>query len=250
MFFSNTGSAITCLMSMKPTSREPDLRIFSAGAVAPPLIEAVKLFERKRGIKCEVSAGKPSSHLTYIAAAKKGDLISCGAEYILDEADDLGLTVRESRRSLGRRRSALLVPIGNPAGIRSLEDLCRDGVKIGIATDGCLKGVWDDIASKAGLTDEIRRNITHHADACGSLMALVNTGEVDAIFGWNAFSVIWPHSCESVELPAAIQVFRSTPIAMISFTSNDRLSQDLIDFLTSDEGRRVYAEHGWIHSDE
>ncbi len=235
---------------MGPTSKDPDLRVFSAGAVAPPLVDAVKLFERARGVKCEVVAGKPSSHLSYIAAAKKGDVISCGAEYILDEADDLGLTIRESRRSLGRRRSAIIVPIGNPAGISSLEDLCKKGVSIGIATDGCLKGVWDDIASKAGLTDDIRRNITHHADACGSLMALVNMGEVDAIFGWNAFSLIWPHSCESVELPPAIQVFRSTPVAKISYTQNDRLAQELIDFLTSDEGRRVYAEYGWIHGDE
>jgi len=235
---------------MKSTSRDPDLRVFSAGAVAPPLVDAVKLFESEHGVKCEVVAGKPSSHLSYIAAAKKGDVISCGAEYILDEADDFGLTIRESRRSLGRRRSAIIVPAGNPAGIRSLEDLCRKDVKIGIATDGCLKGVWDDIASKARLTDDIRKNITHHADACGSLMALINMGEVDAIFGWNAFSVIWPHSCESVELPPAIQVFRSTPVAKISYTQNDHLSQKLIDFLTSSEGRRVYAEYGWIHGSE
>ncbi len=232
---------------MQSKSIDPDLRVFSAGAVAPPLIEAVHIFEKEQGVKCEVVAGKPSSHLSYIAAAKKGDVISCGAEYILDESDDLGLTIRESRRSLGRRRSVIIVPTGNPARIKSLEDLCKQEVKIGIATDGCLMGVWDDIASKAGMTDGIRKNITHHADACGSLMALINTGEVDAIFGWNAFSVIWPHSCESVELPPALQIFRSTPAAKISFTKNDQLSQDLIDFLTSEEGRRVYAEHGWIH---
>jgi accessory colonization factor AcfC len=232
---------------MQSTSRDPDLRVFSAGAVAPPLVDAVRMFEMEHGVKCDVVAGKPSSHLTYIATARKGDVISCGAEYILDEADDLGLTIKESRRSLGRRRSVIIVPTGNPARIKSLEDLCKENVKIGIATDGCLKGVWDDIASKAGLTDDIRNNITHHADACGSLMALINMGEVDAIFGWNAFSVIWPHSCESVELPPTLQVFRSTPVAKISFTKNDQLSQKLIDFLTSDRGRRVYAEYGWVH---
>jgi accessory colonization factor AcfC len=93
------------------------------------------------------------------------------------------------RKSMGLRRLVIIVPIGNPAKITSLNDLCRDNVRIGIAVDGCLKGVWDDVVSKAGLTDQIRRNITHHADACGLLMDLIHQEKVDAIFGWNAFKM-------------------------------------------------------------
>jgi len=235
---------------MKPSSRDPNLRVFSAGAVAPPLERAVRAFEEKNEIKCDVMAGKPSAHLAHIAAAKEGDVISCGAEYILDESDDLGLTIRESRRGLGWRRSAIIVPIDNPANIASVEDLCKNHVKIGVATDGCLKGVWDDVASKARLSDQIRKNITHHADACGSLMALVNMKKVDAIFGWNAFKLLWPYSCDAIELPSALQVFRSTVVAKISYTKDNESSQKLIDFLTSDEGRRIYSEFGWIHKSD
>jgi accessory colonization factor AcfC len=191
--------------------------------------------------------GKPSDLLAEIVASKEGDVISCGAEYILDEAEDRGLVVKGSRRSLGLRRSVIIVPIGNPAKITCLEDLCKEGVRIGIAVDGCLKGVWDDIASKAGLTDQIRRNITHHADACGSLMSLINWEKVDAIFGWNAFHSLWPETCEVIELPHDLQVFRSTVVAMISYTKNVELSQKFIDFLTTNEVRKIYSEYGWIH---
>jgi len=191
--------------------------------------------------------GKPSNLLAAIAVSKAGDIISCGAEYILDEAEDRGLIVKGSRRSMGFRRSVIIVPLGNPAKIASLSDLCRENVRIGIAVDGCLKGVWDDVASKAGLTDQIRRNITHHADACGSLMALIHQGEVDAIFGWNAFQSVWPDTCEVIELPSDLQVFRSTVIAMVSYVKDAELSQKFIDFLTSDETRKIYLDYGWIH---
>jgi len=223
------------------------LRVYSAGAVAPPLRDAIDIFEKKFGIRCDLTVGKPSNLLAAIAVSKQGDVISCGAEYILDEAEDRDLVVKGSRRSLGFRRSVIIVPLGNPAKIASLNDLCQDSVRIGIAVDGCLKGVWDDIASKAGLTDQIRRNITHHADACGSLMGLIHSDKVDAIFGWNAFQGVWPDTCEVIELPSDLQVFRSTVVAMVSFTKNVELSKKLIDFLTSDEVKKIYSSYGWIH---
>ena len=198
-------------------------------------------------MSCDLKVGKPSDLFAEIVKPKRGDVISCGAEYMLDESEDQGLTIKGTRKSLGLRRSALIVPVGNPAKIASLEDLSRKGVRVGIAVDGCLKGVWDDIASKAGLTDEIRQNITQHADACGSLMGLIHSGKVDVIFGWNAFRGVWPDTCEVVELPRNLQVFRSTVAAIVSCSENKELANKFIDFLTSDETRKIYASYGWIH---
>lgn len=227
--------------------KESHLRIYSAGAVAPPLRDATSIFEKRFGTKCNLRVGKPDDLLAEIAGTKQGDVISTGAEYILDDAEDQRLTIKGSRRSLGLRRSVIIVPIGNPAKIASLRDLCSEGVRIGIAVEGCLKGVWDDVASKAGLTDEIRRNITHHADACGSLMSLIHSDKVDAIFGWNAFQRVWPDTCEAIELPPNLQVFRSTVAAAVSYSKNMELSQKFIEFLTSENVRKIYASYGWLH---
>jgi molybdate transport system substrate-binding protein len=232
---------------MSKTSQSQLLRVYAAGAVAPPLQKAIEVFENRFGILCDFKTGKPSNLLAAIAVSKAGDVISTGAEYILDEAEDRELVVKGSRKSLGLRRSVILVPKGNPANITSLEDLCKAGIRVGIATDGCLKGVWDDVASKAGLSDQIRRNITGHADACGSLMGLLHQEKVDAIFGWNAFQYVWPDTSEAIELPPNIQVFRSTPVAMVSYTKDAELSQKFIDFLTTEEVRKIYSDYGWIH---
>jgi len=222
------------------------LRVFSAGAVAPPLQKAVSKFEKKSGTGCDVRVAKPSILLAEIESGKQGDVISTGAEYVLDDAEDNGTIMKGSRRSLGFRRSAIIVPSGNPAGIKSLDDLCQKGVQIGIATDGCLRGVWDDVASKARLTDQIRRNITHHADSCGSVMALINTKKVDAIFGWSAFQFIWPDTCQAVELPRDLQVFRSTVAAVVTYTRDAKLAGDLVEYLASSDAREIYTSYGWI----
>jgi accessory colonization factor AcfC len=123
------------------TLQESQLRVYSARAVAPPLRDAIAIYEKKLGASCSLKMGKPGDLLAELAKSKQGDVISCGAEYILDEAEDQGLTIKGSRKSLGFRRSVLIVPVGNPANIRSLEDICRENVRIGIAVDGCLKGI-------------------------------------------------------------------------------------------------------------
>ena len=140
----------------------------------------------------------------------------------------------------------ILVQPGNPRKIASLKDLCRQGIRIGVAFDGCLKGVWDDIASKAGLTNEIRKNITEYADACGSLMALIHQEKVDAIFGWNAFQNVWPNTSEAIELPERLQVFRSTGIGVVAYSKDAALVKKFVDFLLSEEGGKIYSEYGWI----
>lgn len=228
-------------------SEKEQLKVYSAGAVAPPLRDAIVIFEKDSRVKCDLRIGKPEDLLKEIVEFKKGDVFSSGAEYILDDAEDQGLIIKGSRMSLGYRRSVIVVPLGNPAKIASLKDLCRKGVRIGIAVEGCLKGVWDDVVSKAGLTDQIRRNIIHHADACGSLMSLIHSDKVDAIFGWNAFQGVWPDTCEIIELPENLQVFRSTVAGIISYSKNVKLSEKFIDFLTSRAVRKIYADYGWIH---
>ena len=220
--------------------------VFSAGAVAPPLQKAAALFETEQGIMCEMRIAKPSVLLAEISRGDRADVICCGAEYMLDEATEAGLVEGDSRKSLGLRRAAIIVPLGNPAKIKSLDDLCREGVRVGIATEGCLKGVWDEVASRAGLTDLIRRNIIYRADSCGSVMALVNTQKADAIFGWSAFAKLWPQTSEAVELKQEQQIFRSTVIGVVRKSSNKPESRKLIEFLASPEADEIYTSLGWI----
>ena len=224
------------------------LHVYSSGGVAPPAKKCAQEFTSKSGTGFEFSVGKAEELISDIAESKEGDILTCGAEFILDDAQERGLIHGDTRRSLGYRKSAILVPAGNPREIESISDLAREGVRVGVSSSGCLLGVWDDVSSKAGLTDQIRRNITDYADGCGALMALVNQKKVDAAIGWDAFERIWTRTAEAVELPENLQVYRSTGIGVISFSKNRELANDFISFLASDRCKRIYEEHGWYHT--
>ena len=85
---------------MSTTSQAYQLHVYSAGAVASPLQKAIDIFEKKFGVRCNLTVGKPSNLLAAISVSREGDVISTGAEYILDEAEDRGLVVKDSRKSI------------------------------------------------------------------------------------------------------------------------------------------------------
>ena len=221
------------------------LHVYSSGAVAPPIKKCAEGFEARFGTEFKFTVGKAESLISEIAESREGDILTCGAEYILDDTQERGLIFKDTRRSVGLRKSAILVPMGNPKKIKSISDWTREGVKVGISVSGCLLGVWDDISSKAELTDQIRRNITDFADGCGAVVALINQKKVDAVFGWDAFKRSWMKTMEVVELPKELQVYRSTGVAVVKFSKNKKLANKFIDFLVSENGKKIYREYGW-----
>jgi len=228
-------------------SKQNNLHVFSAGAVAPPIKKCAEEFTAKFGTEFEFTVGKAENLIEEIAETKEGDLLTCGSEYILDHAQLKGLVLKETRRSLGSRTSAILVQKGNPRKIKSMSDLAKEGVHVGVSVSGCLTGVWDDLATKAGFAEQIRKNTAAYADGCGELMSFINKKKVDAILGWNAFKNLNMQTMDRIELPKDLQVHRSTAIGIITFSRNKDLAKKFIDFLVSDTGKKIYEEYGWHH---
>jgi len=230
-------------------SKQNNLHVFSAGAVAPPIKKCAEEFKAKFGTKFEFTVGKAENLIEEIAETKEGDLLTCGSEFILDHAQLKRLVLKETRKSLGSRTSAILVQSGNPRKIKSMSDLAKEGMRVGVSVSGCLTGVWDELATKAGFAEQIRKNTVAYADGCGELMSFINKKKVDAILGWDAFKNLNMQTMDIIELPKGLQVHRSTAIGVITFSKNKGLANEFIDFLVSEKGKKIYKEYGWHHSE-
>lgn len=229
--------------------KQNNLHVFSAGAVAPPIKKCAEEFKAKFGTEFKFTVGKAENLMEEISETKEGDLLTCGSEFVLDHAQLKGLVLKETRRSLGSRTSAILVQTGNPKRIKSISDLAKEEIQVGVSVAGCLTGVWDDLATKAGLTDQIRENTIAYAEGCGELMSFINKRKVDAILGWDAFKDLNMKTMDRIELPEDLQVHRSTGIGVISFSKNKELANKFVDFLVSEKGKRIYEKYGWHHGE-
>ncbi|HDS46233.1 MAG TPA: hypothetical protein ENN68_09180 [Methanomicrobia archaeon] len=221
------------------------VKIYCEAGVAPPLIEVAALFEQKRELPVKVVAGKAEALLQKATEKKESDSLVLGAEHAMDRAEKDNVISKPCRRTIGYRRSALLVQKGNPKGITGLSDLTHEGVRISVSISGCLVGVWDDITAPLGITDAVRRNITVFADGCTPLIRTINLKEVDVAFGWSAFALIHPATIEAVELPPELQIRRSTNAGIFTFAPNPAEAEEFLAFLRTEEAKAVYRKYDW-----
>lgn len=245
------------------SEKEPKpVRIFTARACAAPLTDAVKLFEAKTGVHVEISAcnrhcaspnaeeatAKNGSHDFLVEIAEDGiyDLAISGAEYLLDDGEIRGIVQRDERRLIAYRRSAIVVLAGNPAGIRTLEDLTKPGVRVAVSVIDCLKGLWEDVVARLGLTEQVGRNIRFRANGCVAIVEAVAQGKVDAAIGWSSFAHLAEGRIEVVETPKSQQVLRATGVALLSTSSNPADGRRLMDFLATPEARDCFEKYGWV----
>jgi len=68
------------------------------GGVAPPIQKAAKLFQEKYGIRIDFTIGKAEGLISGIREKKVGDILSCGAEYVTDEAETRLNSQREQKK--------------------------------------------------------------------------------------------------------------------------------------------------------
>ena len=243
-------------------SANNSIKIFSARACAAPLEDAAEIYTAQTGTRVEISVcarhcatqeaeeadPEAGTHDFLIEIAEYGfhDLAIGGAEYLLDDGEVRRIVLKGERRLIAYRESALAVPVGNPANIQSLEDLARPGVRVGISMIDCLKGLWEDVTGRVGLTDEIRRNITFHATGCVAIVEAVCQGLVDVAFGWTAFDHLGEGRLQVVELPPAERIYRGTGVAMLEFTRQPEAARRFMDFLTTPEARACYQKYHWV----
>ena len=184
--------------------------------------------------------------LLEIADAGIHDLAIAGAEYLLDDGEIRGIVQKGQRRTIAFRSSAIVVPAGNPAGIRSLDDLTRPGVRVGISVIDCLKGLWEDVTGRVGLLEPIRQNISFRANGCVALVEAISQKVVDAAFGWTSFHHLAADKIEIVTLPRDQQILRGTCVGLLSFSKQTKLATRFMDFLATQEVKVVYGRYGWV----
>jgi accessory colonization factor AcfC len=231
------------------------MRVFSTRGAVTPVAAAARAWRQGTGRTVEVAGcdasclhgdcdGEPVRGFLREVGKARYDLAVAGSEADMDDLARTGVCVRGTRRSLGLREVALLIPRGNPAGITRLEDLARPGVRVGISTLDCLRGAWEDVCARAGCVAEVGQNITSRVAGCMALEGRIVRGELDAAFGWSS-SADQHSRIEAVRLPQEHRTLRSTAAAVIKGGVDPEGAKELADYLCSAAGWGHLAAAGW-----
>jgi molybdate transport system substrate-binding protein len=234
-------------MSIHETKQK--ITLFCGSASKVPGEELAVFFTEATGINVEIHWGGSGKVLAEMETAKTGDLYIPGSQDYMAIAIEKNLVDPKSVRIIAYLVPAIIVPKGNPANIKSLEDLAKPGVKVGIGNPDyvCVGKYAKEILEYNGLWEKVKPNITIYAESCSKTAALVVTGTVDAIIGWHVFhywnpektDIIWlkPKEVPKVDYPAG-------PITV--YAKNRKLAELYLDFLSSETAKQTFSKYGYI----
>ncbi|RPJ48010.1 MAG: molybdate ABC transporter substrate-binding protein [Candidatus Latescibacterota bacterium] len=148
---------------------------------------------------------------------------------------------------LALNRLVLLVPRGNPAGIRRLSDLAREGTRVVVGTEACPVGSYTRaLLERAGLSEEIGRNVVSYEESVRGVVQKVRLGEADAGVAYATDAGGGPPGeIESIEIPEAAGMRVACFAAPLDGAEGRPEVRRFLGYLREGEGARILALHGF-----
>ncbi len=222
--------------------------VFAGAASLPPMEEAAQTFQDKTGIPVILHLGGSGAMLNQVRLSGKGDLYIPGSPDYMQRAIDFGL-VAEKPVTIAFLVPALIVTKGNPLGIKSLDDLKRENLRIGLADpDGVCVGLYAiEILHTNHLLETVRPNLKGMVESCAKAAAMIPLNMVDVVIGWREFASWQPNSMEAIlPRPSEIPRLAYIPGAMLRNTENQQGAEAFLAFLTSQEGQAIFQKWGYL----
>jgi len=222
------------------------LLLYCAAASRPPAAEIIKAFNAETGVKVEVDYSGSGVLLSRMKLSGKGDLYMPGDVKYIEQAKELGLIA--SQKSACCFVPVILVQKGNPKGIKTLQDLTRPGIRLGLGNpDACAIGKsCERIFKKNNIDrDALKKNLVFQSVTVNELGVQIKTGQLDATIVWDAIAAYYSKEAEAVAIPPEQNEISPVGIAVLSFSKNKDLSSRFAAFVAGEKGKTIFRKHNY-----
>lgn len=245
------GLIIVALFTLAPSAFSGSVTpvvVFAGSASQPALEEAANSFEKKFGIPITLHLGGSGTMLSQIRLTGQGDLYIPGSPDYMAKAREFDL-VDGNVTTLAYLIPAILVAKGNPLQIKSLQDLARPGLRVGMADSAsvCVGLYAVELMQANRLAEKIRPNLLGQVESCAKTAAMLPLGTVDAVLGWREFAAWNPQVMEAVLLkPEEIPRLAYIPAARLRRAANPHAAEAFMAYLKSEEGQAIFRKWGYF----
>lgn len=223
--------------------KEESLMVYSGAGLRVPMDEIGETFEQKNGVKVNYNFAGCAQLLSQMEISQQGDAFVGGSLNDMEIATKKGFATEFYE--IVYHIPAIGIPKGNPAGITSLEDMARPGVKLvlGDEQSNAIGKKGAKIFAKNQIKD-IEKNVVARDATVNEIVTHLAMKQGDAGLIWedNGFNA---KDIEVISIPAEQNVIDKVPVCTLSFSKQPELAQKFVDYVKSDEGKAIFIKHGF-----
>ena len=146
----------------------------------------------------------------------------------------------------------VILPLNNPAGIESLEDLAKPGVRLIVGSEESPIGrnsllLLDrmDDAFGAGFKDQALKNVTANEDNVKLLVSQIELGEGDAGIVYSSDAFV-SSQLSIIDVPLDLNVAVDYSLAPLTKSANADLALKFIELILSGQGQEIIQRWGFL----
>lgn len=249
---------LTAAASGTPTPKplSGSITVFAASSLTDAFNEiGTKFKSANPGVAVTFNFGGSSALRAQLEQGATGDIFASADTNQMGLAKTSGVVASDGT-VFAHNRLVVIVPKANPAGIATLQDLARSGVKIVLADTTVPVGKYArafltaasaDPAYGSNYSDKVLANVVSNASNVGEVASAVQLGEADAgiVYVTDVTSALAP-DVTTIAIPDSVNQIATYPIAVTTNASAKTVAQAFIDFVTSSAGQAILVSHGFI----
>jgi len=231
--------------SRESGSAKEELVVLCGNSFVPPMEEIISRFKAETGAEVVTTSAGSEEFLPLVKAGKKGDVLVTHDPY-LDYVKDAEAYMDSAE--VGFVAPVLAVGKGNPKGILSIDDLAREGLRVGFTDpqySTCGEMVFA-LLDKKGLKDAVLKNVGNRlTKGHSNLGTLMQTGAVDAVIMWNGVAHNYLDSLDVVPTPYEYDSVIRVHVIGLNYSQVPELTQSFVRF-AREHGEEVFASYGYV----
>lgn len=226
------------------------LQVWSCGGLSEAFMEANNLYEQRNGIQVNYTGA-------FAAALGKSLIGGAVTEIFAGRVLQLAKTLRADNKMLYFRPLCftdyvLITPLDNLAGIQSVQDLARPGVKVILPLGASPPGgdAVMGILKKANIDRAVLKNMIKKESCVIKMMPAIINGEGAVSIVERRLTRQDAFSGKVRVIPIPENLFPPGPltftIGVMKYAKDRALADDYVNFICSGEGQAIFEKHGFI----
>jgi molybdate transport system substrate-binding protein len=225
----------------------PELTVFAASSLTAAFTDEIgPAFEAEHaGTTVTFNFASSDSLASQIQSEGSADVFASASGSWMDAIEeDPGVT---DRIDFAKNRLVIITPTDDPAGIASIEDLTRPGVKLVLAADGVPVGDYArEVLEHAGILTEAEANVVSNEEDNAGVVSKITAGEADAAIVYESdVSSAAGNEVRAVQIPDDVNVVATYPIAVVEGAARTELATAFVAYITGTAGQRMLRDYGF-----
>lgn len=228
------------------------LTVYAAASLTDAFAEIARAFEAENpGVRVILNFGGSQNLRTQIEQGAPADVFASANVKEMDALVAQGFVAVEAPQAFLANRLVVILPKDNPAGIKSLEDLGKPGLKLVLAAEEVPAGryarqILENLNALYGdgYADRVLANIVSNEDNIRQAVTKIQLGEADASIVYLSDAVAAPELLR-ITIPAEVNVTAEYPIAPLVESANPELADAFIAYVLSPAGQASLEKWGF-----